>query len=135
MILILNFLKKEVLKLMATMTTSSFYCTQCGNKTIPIMRNNGREREPGHLKILWCINCDKRVNSVEIKEYGSQYTLEDFYNEFNLGNFDAKGQRILPLKDFKSLKNLLYQKGIINEKGEIINEEKLQRGCKLLQTE
>lgn len=72
---------------------SDFYCTQCGNKNIPIIRQEGQKREPGHLKKLFCLYCAKETNNVEIK-YPSQYTLDDFWIEFNYGNFDAEGNRI-----------------------------------------
>lgn len=76
---------------------SDFYCTVCGNKTYPIIRA-GKEREPGHLKKLYCLYCQKEQNMVEIKQK-STYTLEDFYIEFTNGNF-KDGQRITPYKQF-----------------------------------
>ena len=35
---------------------SDFYCTKCGTKGIPCFRTVGKEREPGHLKKLFCLN-------------------------------------------------------------------------------
>lgn len=74
-------------------TISDFYCTKCGNKSIPIPRGLGREREPGHLKNIFCVYCKKDTNHVECRGFG-QYTKEDFLNEFYNGNFDEKGSRI-----------------------------------------
>ena len=74
---------------------SDFYCTQCGNKNIPIARQVGKQREPGHLKKLYCLYCNKETNNVEIK-YPSQYTLDDFWIEYNYHNFDENGNRIEP---------------------------------------
>ena len=34
---------------------SDFYCTKCGIKGIPVFRTVGTEREPGHLKKLFCL--------------------------------------------------------------------------------
>lgn len=74
------------------MSQSRFFCTECGNEGIPIMRPVGRQREPGHLKKLYCIHCKKEVNHVEIKETGN-YTYEDFKKEYELGRF-IDGNRI-----------------------------------------
>lgn len=73
------------------MTQSRFFCTQCGKEGLPVMRKVGHQREPGHLKKLYCIYCGEQVNHVEIKETGS-YTEEDFKREFKLGRF-KDGQR------------------------------------------
>lgn len=77
---------------------SDFYCTQCGNKGIPILRTK-KEREPGHLKKLFCLYCQKETNMVEIKQNG-KYTLEDFLKEYQNGNFDSEGLRKVPYKQF-----------------------------------
>lgn len=74
------------------LSISDFYCTQCGLKGVPILRTAGREREPGHLKKLFCLNCQKECNMVEIKPRG-KYDLDDFLIEFNYGNFDKEGNR------------------------------------------
>lgn len=77
------------------MTLSNFYCTQCGNKGIPIFRKPGQGREPGHLKKLYCLTCKQETNMAEIRPYGD-YNLEDFWIEYNYGNFDQEGNRIEP---------------------------------------
>lgn len=73
---------------------SSFYCTQCGNEGIPIIRAKSA-RELGHLKLLYCTHCRNTTNHVEIRPF-AQYTYEDFLKEFNNHNFDKNGQRIDP---------------------------------------
>lgn len=70
---------------------SRFFCTQCGKEGIPIMRKNGKLREPGHLKKLYCIYCKQEVNHAEVREMGG-YTEEDFKKEFEMGRF-INGQR------------------------------------------
>ena len=77
---------------------SDFYCTQCGNKGIPILRKKGKEKEPGHLKKLYCLCCKDDVNMAEVK-YNGKYSLEDFLIEFKGGNF-INGNRIMPYKQF-----------------------------------
>lgn len=79
------------------MVTSEFYCTRCGKKGIPIARANGSQREAGHLKRLFCLNCQEEINHAEIRPFGN-YRLEDFELEFELGRFMPDGTKI-PVKD------------------------------------
>lgn len=67
-------------------TLSDFYCTKCGKKGIPIARKIGSQREPGHLKRLYCIFCGEEVNHAEIRPFG-EYKYDDFKLEFDLGRF------------------------------------------------
>ena len=78
---------------------SDFYCTICGNKGIPIFRTVGQEREPGHLKKLFCLYCQKETNMAEIRSIG-KYSLNDFWIEYEYGNFTKEGERIEPWKIF-----------------------------------
>ena len=73
-------------------TISNMYCTKCGKRGIDIPRLPGQQREPGHLKKLFCMNCGEEVNHVEIRPYGS-YRYEDFEEEFRLGRF-VDGNRV-----------------------------------------
>ena len=57
--------------------TSDFYCTSCGKKGIPILRQKGKERNAGHLKKIYCIYCQREVNHVECKPF-SHYDFLDF---------------------------------------------------------
>ena len=82
---------------------SDFYCTQCGNKGLPVQRLKGQEREKGHLKILYCIYCNKETNHVEIRS-DQKYTYKDFKTEFEYGNFNSSGERI---KSYNQLKELI----------------------------
>lgn len=73
-------------------TQSKFYCTLCGKEGIPLIRNQGQQREPGHLKKLYCMNCKKEVNHAEVRDIGG-YTYDDFQREYKLGRF-VGGKRI-----------------------------------------
>ena len=75
---------------------SDFYCTKCGQKGLTLPRKDGRLKEKGHLKKLYCLHCKEENNHVEIKNCGS-YTYQDFYDEFTLGRF-INGERV-PLED------------------------------------
>lgn len=76
-----------------TFSISKFYCTQCGREGIPLPRKDGRNREPGHLKRLYCIYCKQEHNFAEVRPYGG-YNYEDFIKEFKANNFNKKGERI-----------------------------------------
>lgn len=81
---------------------SEFYCTQCGNKGIPIMRRRGAEREAGHLKKIYCLKCKQELNHVECKPF-SHYDYNDFLQEFEYGNFSEDGQRKVSYGELKGL--------------------------------
>ena len=85
---------------------SDFYCTECMSKGIPIPRQEGKQREPGHLKKMYCFKCNEKKNFVEIKPFGS-YTYEDFQLEYELGRF-KNGVRT-PVKDLTGCKNYICQ--------------------------
>ena len=64
--------------------THDFYCMNCGNKAIPIMRNNGFDHAKHHRKKLYCPFCKHEVNHIEVKN------LEDkewFLEQFKKGMF------------------------------------------------
>lgn len=86
-----------------SLSLSNFYCTKCGCKSIPIFRQAGKEKEPGHLKKLFCLTCQKEMNMVEVKASG-KYTLDDFWIEYEYHNFDAEGNRKEPWKPFVAKK-------------------------------
>lgn len=67
-------------------TISRFFCTECGKETVSVPRKIGAQREPGHLKKLFCFNCKKETNCAEVRPFGA-YDYADFIQEFNLGRF------------------------------------------------
>jgi len=96
---------------------SDFYCTKCGLKNFPIIRTTGKEREPGHLKKMFCFHCGSEQNMVEIKTRG-KYLLEDFWIEYEYHNFDENGNRIEKWGTFVSK---VKQEMIKNEKEKIVS--------------
>lgn len=92
---------KKRSKDMRNLSISDFYCTKCGLKNFPIIRPAGQEREPGHLKKLFCLHCQKEVNMAEVRTTG-RYHLENFWIEYEYGNFDEEGNRKEPWKQFVS---------------------------------
>ena len=95
---------------MGGFTVSKFYCLNCHNEGICIPRNNGRNREPGHLKNMYCIHCKKNFNHVEIRSFHSDYTYDDFLLEVKYDNFTKEGIRKEPYRVFRGN---LKQKGLI----------------------
>ena len=83
-------------------TISDMYCVECGQKGIALPRRKAKQREPGHLKRLWCCNCKKEVNHAEVRPFGD-YNFEDFIEEFICGRF-IDGNRI-PLSELKDCGN------------------------------
>lgn len=77
-----------------------FYCTQCGERGIPVHRKYGQLREAGHLKKLYCISCGKETNHAECIS-ASKYDSSLFFEEYESGNFDEEENRILSLSDWK----------------------------------
>lgn len=82
---------------------NDFYCFKCGKKGVPIIRKNGAEREVGHLKKLYCLNCKEETNHVEIKPFSTKYSYKDFKNEYEYGNFTEEGLRIRKYGELKEL--------------------------------
>lgn len=87
---------------MANFTMSEFYCTQCGNKGLPVLRKKGAEREAGHLKKLFCLKCKRETNHAECKPF-TRYDFEQFKEEYEYGNFSEEGLRIMPYSRLKEL--------------------------------
>lgn len=81
------------------MSPSNFYCTICGAKGIPIIRTNNKNRELGHLKKIYCLNCGKETNHAECKDF-SNYTYHEFLIEYKNHNFTDNGLRRQPWRQF-----------------------------------
>lgn len=83
-------------------TDHEFYCTKCGSKGFPVVRRRGAEREPGHLKKLFCLKCQEETNHVECIP-NSKYTHDDFIREFEAENFTEEGKRKQPYNQLKGV--------------------------------
>lgn len=63
---------------------NSFYCINCGKKTLDLPRNRGFQHEKFHRKKLYCFNCKTEINHVECK---NDEEVWDFKEDFLNGNF------------------------------------------------
>ena len=97
---------------------NEFYCTQCGARGLPVHRKLGQEREPGHLKKLFCLKCCKETNHVEIRSDSPKYDYETFKIEYEYGNFDIDGNRIE--ENYKIFRNKV-ENGEINKQKTLDN--------------
>lgn len=62
-----------------------FYCTKCGKRGIPIVRQASHFREKGHLKKLYCIYCREEVNHVECR---NDIEVQEFLEKFAKGEYN-----------------------------------------------
>ena len=94
-----------------TIIKTDFFCTECGKEGIPIARTIRHQREPGHLKKIYCLYCKKETNHAEVRPVGG-YTYDDFKTEYDLGRF-IDGKRI-PVNNLMSCtnKNCEYNKHV-----------------------
>lgn len=67
-------------------TISDFYCAKCGAKGMPLPRKKAKQKERGHMKKLFCLQCKCEVNHVEVKPF-SDYDYSMFREDFEGGKF------------------------------------------------
>lgn len=65
-------------------TEHSFYCIKCGNKGIPLMRNQGFKQRH-HRKKLYCPFCKQEVNHIECSNLDD---VEEFVKILKMGCID-----------------------------------------------
>ena len=70
----------------------TFYCINCGNKGIPLMRNQGFKHEGMHRKKLYCVFCKQEVNHVECKTLDE---IEEFRYNFENGVYKDEAEESL----------------------------------------
>ena len=70
----------------------SFYCINCGNKGIPLMRKQGFKHEGMHRKKLYCVHCKCEVNHVECKTFDE---VEEFRENFAKGVYKDEAKESL----------------------------------------
>ena len=64
------------------MISHDFYCINCGNKGIELMRQQSHQHKRYHRKKLYCLNCKCEVNHIECKTYDE---IQEFKSNFENG--------------------------------------------------
>ena len=72
--------------------THDFYCLQCANKTLPVLRSFAKQKEKFHRKKLWCPHCKTEINCVEITTMEEK---EIFMEAYNNGEFREEAENSL----------------------------------------
>lgn len=70
----------------------SFYCLACGNKGIPLARQQSHKHSKHHRKKLYCIHCQTEVNHVECK---TPTEVETFKRNFEKGVYKNEAEESL----------------------------------------
>ena len=58
-----------------------FYCINCGQAGIPLMRRKSRQRERFHRKVLYCYHCQQDVNHIECKNEADIYVFQENFRK------------------------------------------------------
>ena len=66
----------------ASVNLHDFYCINCGNRGLPILRKTSHQHSAMHYKKLYCLTCKTEVNHVECK---SAYDVEIFKMNYEKG--------------------------------------------------
>lgn len=70
----------------------SFYCISCGNKGIPLSRQQSHKHSKMHRKKLYCINCRCEVNHIECSTFDQ---VEEFKFNFQNGVYKNEAEESL----------------------------------------
>lgn len=65
-------------------TLNSFYCLQCGEKSMELPRRRGYKYKKFHRKKLWCPKCGTTINHVECRNEGE---ILEFKENFANGDY------------------------------------------------
>lgn len=69
-----------------------FYCINCGQAGIPLMRRKNRQRERFHRKVLYCYHCHQDVNHIECK---NDEDIRIFKENFRKGVYKNEAEESL----------------------------------------
>lgn len=80
----------------------SFYCMQCGNKGIDLMRKTSRQRNKHHRKKMYCPYCKCEVNHVECR---NDQEVKEFKEAFAAGEYREEAQQSI---EYIKKENLIW---------------------------
>lgn len=82
-----------------------FYCINCGEKSIPLMRGTNKKAAKNHRKNMYCYHCKHTVNHIECC---TREEAEQFKQDFEKGLFkDEAAQELIYEKTAPRLSTLL----------------------------
>lgn len=67
--------------------THDFFCVNCGEKGIPLTRQQSKQRGQFHRKLMYCWHCKHTVNHIECR---NQEEKEQFLTDFAAGLYAAE---------------------------------------------
>ena len=70
--------------------SSEFWCINCGARGIPIIRERGKRRGPGHRKALYCIRCKAVINHIETR---NEYEAQEFQVDYAAGKYAEEAEQ------------------------------------------
>lgn len=70
----------------------TFWCINCGNQALPLLRPNSRTHEKFHRKKLYCYHCKQDINCIECK---NDLEVQEFKEQFQNGDFKEEAQSSL----------------------------------------
>lgn len=65
-------------------TIHDFYCINCGEKGIPLTRQQSKQHEAFHRKRMYCWHCRHTVNHIECR---NEVERQEFLLQFKMGAF------------------------------------------------
>lgn len=77
---------------MANYILHDFYCINCGQKNLAILRADGRLKEKFHRKKLYCYHCKNTINCIECR---SDEEVQEFKEMFERGEFQDEAKESL----------------------------------------
>ena len=69
---------------MANYEQHRFFCLQCGQETLPILRKVNHKHGKHHLKKLWCPHCKITINCVECR---NDQEISEFKEKWLAGEY------------------------------------------------
>lgn len=69
---------------------NSFYCMNCGEKSMDLPRNAGKQHEKFHRKVLWCPHCQMEINHVECRNDAERF---EFKNNYTNGVYENEKEK------------------------------------------
>lgn len=72
-----------------TFETHNFYCINCGEKNVPLLRSQNQLKSKGHRKNMYCYHCKHTINHVECR---NEEESQDFIVGFKNGEYKEEAE-------------------------------------------